>query len=91
MLALRQFRERVVRELLGEIHFALNFGVSTPRANRAMRLLWKIGFYPCDPFGKGREPEPEPPISDEECEQLLALVEKEKLTGRTGETGAAKG
>ena len=89
--AFEQFQDRVLGELQGTVLFALNTGVSTPRYRRALRLLYHLGIFPCNPFAREREPEPELRLSNEECEQLLAQAEKAKLAGQAQETGTGKG
>jgi len=75
----RRLETKVARALLDEIKSALTNGISTPACDRAIRLMHRLGMFPCDPFASGKRAEPEIRLNEEQCSRILELAENARM------------
>src|ERR1035437_4794464 len=54
-VAFEDLRERIARRMMKEVESALRCGLGVRRAERAQRMLYRLGIYAHDPFAEDRQ------------------------------------
>jgi phage terminase small subunit len=51
-LAFEDLRNQITNHLMREVDLALRTGILSRRLQRAQRLMFRLGIYPCNPFAR---------------------------------------